>query len=139
MTVKRVALIVEDDPALQRAMRLHLERMHFEVAGAHHYAAAVDHLTARRPHLVCVGLELPTQSGYELCEYIRGPLGLKSVPILVTSHSSFAGEMASAEEAGANAFLKKPFTMNQLTRYIEVLLGAGRPSTPYVRRLRRTL
>jgi DNA-binding response OmpR family regulator len=137
--VKRLALIVEDDPALQRAMGLHLEQMHFEIAAAHHYEAAVDHLADRRPHLVCVGLELPTKSGYELCEYIRGPLGLKSVPILVTSHSSFAGEMASAEEAGANAFLKKPFTMLQLTKYIDVLLGATRPSTPYVRRLQRPL
>jgi DNA-binding response OmpR family regulator len=130
----RYALIVEDDPTLQRAMTRHLERMSFEVAGTHHYAAAVGHLAARRPHLVCVGLELPTQSGYELCEYIRGPLGLTSVPILVTSHSSFAGEMASAEEAGASAFLKKPFTMGQLTKYVEALLGQVHPSVPYLRR-----
>jgi len=41
----------------------------------------------------------------------------------VTSHSSFAGEMATAEEAGASAFLKKPFTMGQLTKYVEALLG----------------
>jgi DNA-binding response OmpR family regulator len=130
----RFALIVEDDPTLQKAMTRHLERMSFEVAGTHHYAAAVGHLAARRPHLVCVGLELPTQSGYELCEYIRGPLGLTSVPILVTSHSSFAGEMASAEEAGASAFLKKPFTMGQLTKYVEALLGQTHPSVPYLRR-----
>ena len=131
----RFALVVEDDPTLQKAMTRHLEKMSFHVAGAHHYAAAVDHLTSRRPHLVCVGLELPTQSGYELCEYIRGSAGLTGVPILVTSHSSFAGEMASAEEAGANAFLKKPFTMHQLTRYVEALLGTAHPSATYMLRL----
>ena len=130
----RFALIVEDDPTLQRAMTRHLEHMSFEVTGTHHYAAAVGHLAVRRPHLVCIGLELPTQSGYELCEYIRGPLGLTSVPILVTSHSCFAGEMASAEEAGASAFLKKPFTMGQLTKYVDALLGQLHPSVPYLRR-----
>jgi two-component system KDP operon response regulator KdpE len=131
----RFALIVEDDPALRRAMTRHLEGMSFDVAGTHHFAAAVGHLTSRQPHLVCVGLELPTQSGYELCEYIRGPLGLTSVPILVMSNSSFAGDMASAEEAGANAFLEKPFTMRQLTCYVDELLGNAHASAKFMRRL----
>jgi DNA-binding response OmpR family regulator len=134
--VTRCALIVEDDPILQRAMTCHLERMSFDVACALHYAAAVGHLLVRRPQLVCVNLELPTQSGYELCEYIRGPLGLAHLPILVTSHSGFARDMASAEEAGANAFLRKPFTMHQLTRYVDALLGDVHRSEPYLRRLR---
>jgi two-component system phosphate regulon response regulator PhoB len=131
----RVALIVEDDPGLQKVMTAHLGRMRFDVAGAFHYAAAADHLAARRPHIVCVALELPTQSGYELCEYIRGPLGFTHVPILVTSHSASARDMASAEEAGANALLKKPFTMRQLTRYVEALLGEAHRSEPFMRRL----
>ena len=123
----RFALIVDDDPALQTMMTHHLERMRFDVGRAFHYAAAVLHLGARRPHLVCVNLELPTQSGYELCEYIRGPLGLARVPILATSSSRLARDMASAEEAGANAFLKKPFTMRELTTCVEALLGIAQP------------
>lgn len=119
----RLALIVDDDPVLQTVMSRHLERMSFEVARALHYGAAVLHLGARMPHLVCVNLELPTQSGYELCEYIRGPLGLARVPILATSSSRLASDMASAEEAGASAFLKKPFTMRELTTCVEALLG----------------
>ncbi|MGH7298385.1 MAG: response regulator, partial [Polyangiaceae bacterium] len=80
-------------------------------------------------------LELPTRSGYELCEYIRGPLGLAHVAILVTSHSSLAKDMANAEEAGANAFLQKPFTMHQLTRYVDALLGNPHASEHRMRRL----
>jgi DNA-binding response OmpR family regulator len=109
--------------------------MSFDVACVHHYDAAVVELTTRQPHLVCVDLELPTQSGYELCEYIRGPLGLR-VPILVTSDSRYPRAMASAEEVGANAFLKKPFSMHQLTHYVEALLGQKtHRSEPYLRRL----
>lgn len=130
MYAMRFALIVDDDPVLQSVMSRHLERMSFEVARALHYGAAVVHLTARRPHLVCVNLELPTQSGYELCEYIRGPLGLTGVPILVTSDCRFARDLASAEEAGANAFLKKPFTMRELTTCIDALLGKTHRSDP---------
>ena len=134
--MKRFALIVEDDPTLQTAMTRELERMSFDVAGALHYDAAVGHLATRRPQLVCVDLELPTQSGYELCEYIRGPLGLARVPILATSDSCLAKDMASAEEAGANAFLRKPFSMRQLTNYIDALLTKIPRSEPHLRRLR---
>jgi DNA-binding response OmpR family regulator len=120
--MRRMALIVEDDPELQKAMRDRLTQMDFEVRSALHYEAAVGHLAADEPSLVCVDLELPTQSGYELCEHIRGPLGLGRVPILVTSDSGFPEDMASAEEAGANAFLKKPFSMREFGTFVEALL-----------------
>jgi DNA-binding response OmpR family regulator len=122
-TMKGLVLIVEDDPDLQESMAAELERMDLEVLSALHYDAAIQQLmTARTPHLVCVDLELPTRSGYEVCEYIRGPLGRASVPILVTSDSGFPEDMACAEEAGANAFLKKPFSMRDFTTYVETLL-----------------
>lgn len=136
--MRRLALIVEDDPALQASMSVQLTKMSFDVISAHHYGAAVEQLSEKKPQLVCVDLELPTQSGFELCEYIRGPLGLTRVPILVTSDFGFPGTMASAEEAGANAFLKKPFTMRQLESYVEALLERiVNKSEPYMRRLQR--
>jgi DNA-binding response OmpR family regulator len=134
-SVRRLALLVEDDPSMQEAVALHLGRMNFEVLSALHYDDAVQHLTARRPDLVLVDLGLPTRSGYELCEYIRGPFGQKRLPILVTSGSGFAEDLANAEIAGANAFLQKPFSMHQLTGYIEALLAPVPKSEPYMRRL----
>jgi DNA-binding response OmpR family regulator len=129
---KRLALIVEDDPALQRAMAERLERMDFEVKGALHYRAAVSELeaAAETPSLVCVDLELPTESGYELCEFIRGPLGLGRVPILVTSDSGSPKGIACAEEAGADAFLKKPFSMREFSSYVEALLESTHAGEP---------
>src|ERR1700733_5876338 len=125
--MKRLALIVDADPELQKAMNAELERMDFKVLSALHYDAAVHQLAtaAGRPGFVCVDLELPTRSGYELCESTRGPLGRARVPILVTSDSRFPDGMASAEEAGASAFLKKPFSMRAFTSYVEELPGDG--------------
>ena len=136
MRRNRVALVVEDDPELQKAMSEQLSRMGFDVLCALHYAAAVEHLGSAEPDLVCVDLELPTESGYELCEYIRGPRGLGVVPILVTSDSDYPEEMANAEEVGANAFLRKPFSPNDLARYVSALMGERRRSSPSMQRLR---
>ncbi len=129
--MRRTALIVEDDPDLQKAMTERLAAMDFDVRGALHYEGAVHELRAAgEPTLVCVDLELPTQSGYELCEHIRGALGLDRVPILVTSDSGFPEDMACAEQAGANAFLKKPFSMQDFDRSIAALLDRSRMSDP---------
>ena len=127
---RRTALVVEDDQRLQKAMSKHLGRMNFRVLSANHYEGAVHHLAARDPHLVCVDVGLPSKSGYELCEHIRSSLGLVGLPILMTSEYGSPWEMACAEEAGGNAFLRKPFSMRQLTECVESILNATRWSVP---------
>ena len=139
MDAHRVALVVEDDPALQGAMKRHLEAMGLRVVVSFDYRKAVSHLTALTPDVVSVDLGLPAESGYELCEYVRSQPALAGVPILVTSDRSFPDDMARAEEAGANAFLLKPFSMTQLEAAIKMLLAdAPAASRPWVRRLRWT-
>jgi DNA-binding response OmpR family regulator len=137
--MKRAALIVEDDPALLAAMTRELERANFRVVGALHYHAAVEHLasaaSAAGLSLVCIDLGLPTLSGYQLCEYIRGPLGLTMVPILVTSEFGLPEAMASAEEAGASAFLQKPFGMREFSENVDALFDRVRPSEQHLHRL----
>jgi len=133
----RFALIVEDDPTLQKARPAISNK--WSLRGRRHSslrcrrgASAVD-----SPIWSASASSYRHSQVTSCASTFRGPLGLTSVPILVTSHSSFAGEMASAEEAGASAFLKKPFTMGQLTKYVEALLGQVHPSVPYLRRRHR--
>ena len=137
MTQKRIALVVEDDPTLQEQVVSHLASR-FDVRAAANYDAAVKALESCQPHVVCVDLGLPSESGYELCEHIRKQRKLLSVPILVMSERYFPEDMAHAEEAGANAFLKKPFKMKQLSKYVDALLDGKNASRPSVRRLRIT-
>src|SRR5580658_2456343 len=132
----RVALVVEDDPLLQRAMAKLLEKAKFKVLTALHFNAAVLHLNAAKLDVACIDLGLPNTSGYELCEHIRRLPRLFSLPILVTSERSFPEDMAHAEEAGANAFLKKPFPMERLLKYVSALLDGPHCSRPSIRRLR---
>jgi CheY-like chemotaxis protein len=129
-TASGTALIVEDDPRLQRAMRRQLEGMGFHVLSASHYDAAVRHLAKRRPEFACIDVGLPSKSGYELCEHMRGALGLAGLPIIVTSEHGSPEELAHAEDAGGNAFLHKPFSMRQLGHCVESLVKSNRWSAP---------
>jgi DNA-binding response OmpR family regulator len=132
-----VALVVEDDPVLQGAMKTHLEAMGFRVVTAFDCRTAIRQLGEQTPDIISIDLGLPDESGYELCERIRRDPVMAAVPIVVASERTFPEDMARAEEAGANAFMKKPFPMRLLTRCVDSLLtGRMSGSGPWIRRLR---
>jgi DNA-binding response OmpR family regulator len=135
---KRSVLLVENNPAEREMIRRALTDRDFRVESAPDYHGALGHLSKLVPHLVCLDLTLPRESGFELCEYIRNEPKLRFVPILVVSDRSSPEDMAHAEYVGANAFLKKPFTRDKLIKYVTALLDGPHTSRPSVRRLRRS-
>ncbi|MDP9000431.1 MAG: response regulator [Myxococcota bacterium] len=129
--------MVEDHPTQREAIRRCLVEKNFDVQIAADYHGAIKVLADCIPDLLCLDMTLPRESGLELCEYIRADDRLRFVPILVISDRSSPEDMANAEDAGANAFLKKPFTRDRLLKYVAVLLDGPHASSPSVRRLRR--
>ena len=135
---KRTILLVEDHPPEREAIRRVLIGQDFRVEATADYHGAVTLLTGSVPNLVCLDLTLPRESGFELCEHIRSDARLRFVPVLVMSERSSPEDMAHAENVGANAFLKKPFTREKLLKYVITLLDGPHASRPSVRRLRRS-
>jgi two-component system chemotaxis response regulator CheY len=123
-------LLVDDSPVIRRMTREQLERLGVEVREAGDAQGALRALQQRVPDLVCVDLMLPEVSGYELCERIRADPALSRVPVLVISARCAPTDRAHALEAGANAFLTKPFRMAELAAAVTALLrpGPGQPS-----------
>lgn len=135
---KRTVVLVEGHPSEREVVRQALVDQDFRVQVASDYHGAIGELSKLVPHLVCLNLALPRESGFELCEYIRNESRLRFVPILVMSDRSSPEDMAHAEYAGANAFLKKPFSRDKLIKYVTALLDGPHTSRPSVRRLRRS-
>ncbi len=135
---RRTILFVNDHPGERETIQRHLAGEGFVVESATDYQAAVKILEGQAPSLVCLDLNLPRESGYELCEHIRNQRRLQWVPILVMSERGSPEEMAHAEELGANAYLKKPFSRDRMLKYIGALLDGPMASRPSVRRLRRS-
>ena len=135
---KRSILVVESYPPERENIQRILASRDFAVEAVSDYQGAVKVLAVRIPHLVCLDLALPRESGFELCEYMQRDMKLRLVPILVMSDRSSPEDMAHAEHVGANAFLKKPFTRERLVKYVNTLLDGPHASRPSVRRLRRS-
>ena len=130
----KLVLSVVADPSLKQVVERQLKAQAFEVVLVSDAESAIRTLETKKPHLVCIDLLLPRDSGYEVCEFIRRTPRLREVPILVMSDRSSAADRAYAEEAGANGFLPKPFSMNQFSEQVRALM-AGDPLS--VRRLKR--
>jgi DNA-binding response OmpR family regulator len=135
---KRTVLLVEDHPPEREMIRRALVGQGLHVETAVDYLGAVNYLSKLVPHLICLDLTLPRESGFELCEYIREDQRLRFVPVMVVSDRSTPEDMAHAEHVGANAFLKKPFTRDKLIKYVVALLDGPNASRPSIRRLRRS-
>jgi CheY-like chemotaxis protein len=131
-----LALVVGEDPQLRRVVRAQLESIRLPSAAdaepgtvtvveAESGRGALAVLSRIAPALVVLDLVLPELSGYELCERLRASDALQHVPILALSARSMPEDRAAAEEAGASAFLAKPFTPRELTEHVLPLLTAG--------------
>ena len=130
----KLVMVVVAEPQLQQLVQRQLKSLSFEVVIASDAEAAIHELATRKPHLVCIDLLLPRDSGYEVCEFIRRTPRLRDIAVLVMSERASAADRAYAEEAGADGFLPKPFSLNQFSEQVRALL-AGDPLS--MRRLRR--
>jgi DNA-binding response OmpR family regulator len=120
---QRVILVVEDDPILRSQIKDHLEdEGQFKVLEAPSARSAYDQLAAVKPDLVVLDLVLPDSSGYEVCEHIRKEPRTSDVPVLVVSARLLPSHRAQAEEAGATAFMPKPYAKRELLKHLKALL-----------------
>lgn len=127
--MSRRMLLVHDEPELSHALKETLEPLGIEVDVAIDPGDAVERLLARVPDLVCVNLDLPRDSGYELCELIRGDESLDRLPIVVMSDRSSPEDVAYAEEAGADVFIRLGSPSRSLSTLVSKLapMLEGRP------------
>jgi two-component system, OmpR family, KDP operon response regulator KdpE len=104
-------LVVEDDPQLVRALIINLQVRHYGVDAAPNGATALRLAAARQPDVVLLDLGLPDMDGVEV---IKGLRGWTRVPILVVSARQASDEKVIALDAGADDYITKPFSMNEL-------------------------
>jgi len=110
-------LIAEDDPQFLRALRITLGARGYEVLlardGQHALEMAIDH----KPDIILLELGRPRLDGVKVIEAVRG---WSSAPILVISGRSGSAEKVEALDAGADDYVTKPFSMEELLARIRV-------------------
>ncbi|WP_314175064.1 response regulator [Streptomyces winkii] len=104
-------LVVEDEIQLVRALEINLKARKYEVAAARDGATALRTASERPPDVVLLDLGLPDMDGIEV---IRGLRSWTRMPILVVSARQTSDEKVEALDAGADDYIPKPFSMDEL-------------------------
>ncbi|WP_328741338.1 response regulator transcription factor (plasmid) [Streptomyces erythrochromogenes] len=104
-------LVVESDPQLVRALRINLQARKFQALEAVTGTDALELAAACPPDAILLDLGLPDIDGVEVIRSIRA---WSTVPILVLSARRTSQERARALDAGANDYVAKPFSMDEL-------------------------
>ncbi|MBC2908329.1 response regulator [Streptomyces cupreus] len=104
-------LVVEDDPQLVRALLINMRARRYGVDAAPDGATALRLAAARQPDVVMLDLGLPDMDGVDVIRALRG---WTRVPILVLSARQASEEKVAALDAGADDYVTKPFSMDEL-------------------------
>jgi two-component system, OmpR family, KDP operon response regulator KdpE len=109
-------LIVDDEPAIRRALRPPLIEMGFEVAEASRGEIALEMLRAERYDVVLLDVNMPGIGGLETLRRIRA--GAPRLPVLMLTVRDTEDEKVHALEAGADDYVTKPFSVRELVARI---------------------
>jgi CheY-like chemotaxis protein len=119
----RQVLVVDDAPDTRLLARLLLERAGYGVAEAETAEAALEILSEDRPDVILLDLQLPGMDGWSLLSELRRRHWLARTRVVLFSAHVSPREFLRAEREGANAYLTKPFTAEQLLRSMEPTPG----------------
>jgi len=111
-------LIVDDEPQILRALRINLTARQYEVVTAADGGSALRAATEEHPDLVVLDLGLPDIDGVQVIRSLRG---WTPVPIVVLSGRAGSKEKVDALDAGADDYVTKPFSVDELLARIRAV------------------
>jgi DNA-binding response OmpR family regulator len=123
MTDAPLVLCADDDEDILSLVSLRLQRAGFQVATAADGEEAVLVARARRPALAVLDVMMPKRTGYEVLAELRGDEALRGMKVILLSARVQEGDVARGMDAGADAYLVKPFKAQELVAKVEELLG----------------
>jgi two-component system chemotaxis response regulator CheY len=123
---KKHVLIVDDAGLVRMYYREALERAGFDVEEALNGLEALEKLLTAPFDLLIVDVNMPQMDGLTFLKALRRQTPeLASVPVLVTSTESAPGDIHAARQAGANFYLIKPLSQEQLAEHARILSGSA--------------
>src|SRR5687767_14065597 len=115
----RKALVVEDEVELGDLLAEHLRRWGYEPTVHNEGKHVVDWVRTYKPDLVLLDLLLPDMDGFSICETLKLDRETNLTPVIMVTALSAQEEKVRGLQVGANRYLTKPFTADDLHRAIE--------------------
>jgi len=117
--MKRSVLVVDDEPNIVLTLEILLQEEGYDVRTACDGEQALRAASERRPDVVLLDITMPVRDGYSVCAAMRADPVMGDVHIVMLSAHSRTSDQAKAFALGADDFLAKPFSTDELLACIE--------------------
>ncbi|MBP1698395.1 MAG: two component transcriptional regulator, winged helix family [Deltaproteobacteria bacterium] len=114
--------VVDDEQDILELVSLHLKKNHFGVREFSDGSSFIKYLNSEKPDLVVLDLMLPDADGFEICKYMKRKKNLSHIPIVMLTAKSEETDTILGLELGADDYIRKPFSPNELMARIKTVL-----------------
>jgi DNA-binding response OmpR family regulator len=118
-----VILVADDDPDILELVAFRLERAGYEIVRASDGEEALQRVSERAPDLAVLDVMMPKLTGYEVTQRIRADEATSAIPVILLTARVQEADVERGFEAGADDYLKKPFSPQELRARVQAILG----------------
>jgi DNA-binding response OmpR family regulator len=116
-------LVADDDPDILALVSFRLERAGYDIVAATNGEEAVEVALARRPDLAILDVMMPRLDGYEATRRLREQEDTSHIPVILLTARVQEGDVARGFDVGADDYVKKPFSPQELGARVQAVLG----------------
>ena len=120
-----LVLVAEDDEDILRLVEIRLQQDGYDVLCTRNGEEALPTAAERRPALALLDVQMPKVDGYEVTRRLRADEATQAMVIIILTASVRDTELERAFDAGANDFLRKPFSPADLATRVRAALESA--------------
>jgi DNA-binding response OmpR family regulator len=102
-------LVVDDDPVIQKLLKVNFEMEGYEVLSAGDGAEGLDQARSGSPQVIILDVMMPKMNGLEVLAALKADAVTEHIPVILLSAKAQAGDVQAGLDKGADAYVTKPF------------------------------
>jgi CheY-like chemotaxis protein len=121
--MKKKILIVDDEEVIRKFLKIHLDKLNYEVKEAVDGEQAIEQLGKDDFDLLICDILMPKKDGWEVIKEVKSNPKTKDIPVIVLTAQNEDSDMFKGYDLGANYYMTKPFNKAQLIYGLQLMFG----------------
>jgi len=118
-------LVVDDDPVIQRLLKVNFEMEGYTVLSAADGAEGLEQARSSDPDIIILDIMMPKMNGLQVLTALKGDRATRSIPVILLSAKAQAGDVQAGLDKGADAYVTKPFDPLELLDRVSDFVQGG--------------
>jgi twitching motility two-component system response regulator PilH len=118
MSVQKKILIVDDSPAQVKLIQGLLEPEGYWPVGLNDPRRVEEAIAMERPSVILLDVVMPERNGFQVCRELKGNTEFSSIPVILVTSKDTASDRYWGQQQGADGYVTKPFTREELLRAV---------------------